>query len=335
MNAIEFDAVGGPEVLELRDLPDPSPGAREVVVKIAACGLCGHDAADRAGLTRIPLPEILGHEISGEIVELGTKVWEFDVGDVVASKQFTTCGRCPACRSGRELDCAEKRFIYGGYADYAAVPVDSLLRIPEGVDVHEAAVVACTIGSCLQALTNVGQVRAGETVVMTGAGGGLGIHGMQAAVALGARTIAVSSSERKAALLRELGADAVVKPGESCAAELLELTGGVGVDVVIDNVGNQAVFGQCFRALRKRGRYVLTGQLYREKISLYPAFVFGKEAVITGSGSTLMSTFMRCMQLVQSGQVKVMIERFPLGEAADVHAAMDDRRIQGRAVVIP
>lgn len=335
MKVAEFDQPGRPEVLELREKPQPAPGEREVVIRVAACGLCGHDSADRAGLTRTKLPCVLGHEVSGVIVELGAKVWEFEAGEVVASKQFATCGRCRACRSGRELDCPDKRFLYGGYAEYVALPADALLRVPGNVDMAEAAVVACTLGSCLQALRNVAQVLAGETVLMTGAGGGLGIHGMQAAVALGARTIALSSSPQKAALLRELGADAVVAPGDNCVTELLELTKGVGVDVVIDNVGHPSVFSPCFRALRKRGRYVLTGQLYRERISLYPAFVFGKEALITGSGSTLMSTFMDSMDLVASGAVKVIIERHSLADVAAVHAAMDESRVRGRAVLVP
>jgi acryloyl-coenzyme A reductase len=335
VKAVEFDQPGAPEVLELREKPEPVPGEREVVIKVAACGLCGHDSADRAGLTRIELPSVLGHEVSGEIVGLGAKVWEFEVGEIVASKQFATCGRCRACRSGRELDCPDKRFLYGGYAEYVALPADALLRVPGNVQVVEAAVVACTIGSCLQALSNVAQVRPGETVVVTGAGGGLGIHGMQAAVALGARTIALSSSPQKAARLRDLGADTVVAPGENCADELLELTKGVGVDVVIDNVGHPSVFSPCFRALRKRGRYVLTGQLYRERISLFPAFVFGKEALITGSGSTLMSTFMDSMDLVASGAVKVIVERHKLADAAAVHTAMDESRVRGRAVIVP
>lgn len=335
MKRIDIHEAGQPDVLRWEEAEQPHPDDRQVLVKVAACGACGHDSADRAGLTHIDFPNVLGHEVSGEVVEVGAKVTGFEIGDRVASKQFTTCGHCLACRSGNELDCATKSFLYGGYAEYMAIPQDSLLHVPKGVSLSEAAVVACAVGTCLQALTNIAHVKPGETVVVTGAGGGLGLHGVQVARALGARVLAVTSSYDKVERLGELGADRVILAEDGYARQIMDATSGTGAEVVLDNVGHPAVFDQCFRALAKRGRYVLTGQVYREKISLYPAFVFAKEAVITGSGSTLMSTFMRSMALVADGSVRPVLQQYALADAASAHADMDANRVFGRAVLTP
>lgn len=335
MKAVSFEQTGGPDVLRYVDVPDPIPTDTQVLVQVRACGICGHDSADRAGLTKIPLPAILGHEIAGEVVEVGSAVRGFSPGDAVAAKQFTTCGRCLQCRSGDDLSCAQKRFNYGGGAELVALEQDTLLAIPTGVPFADAALTACAVGTCLQALDDVGHLRPGETAVITGAGGGLGLHAVQVAAALGARVIAVTSSARKAPLLSQYGAQHVVVMGPDLSAELLELTSGRGPELVLDNVGHPDVFGGCFKALARRGRYVLTGQLYHQKISFYPAFVFFKEALITGSGSTRMSTFMRSMDLVAAGTVRAVTETFALVDAVKAHEAVDTGAVLGRAMLVP
>ena len=337
MKAAVVHEQGPPEVLRIEDVPCPTPGPTQAVIRVHACGVCGHDQADRLGLTQPHgMPCILGHEISGEVVEVGSMVRHFRPGDIVASKQFTTCGHCLPCRSGMELDCARKQFIYGGYAEYVALEDDALLHVPDGVDVVGACIVACAVGTCYQALTAIAKLRPGEWVVVTGAGGGLGLHGVQVAAALGGRVIAVTTSPQKNAFLSEIGAESVVVGrDEPYANQILEITGGAGVQVVLDQVGHPTQFNQCFRALAKRGRYVLTGQLYRERIGLYAAFVFGKEAVITGSASTPMSAFMRSMDLVREGRVKPVYEKVPLMEAVKAHTGIDNHSIVGRAVLVP
>jgi acryloyl-coenzyme A reductase len=335
MKAVVFSETGGPEVLRYEDVPDPTPTATQVVVRVRACGVCGHDSADRAGLAKIPLPAILGHEIAGDIVEVGAAVLGFAVGDRIASKQFHTCGRCLACRSGDELSCAQKQFTYGGGAEFVALEQDTLLAIPDGVSYETAALTACAIGTCLQALDNIGKLQPGETAVITGAGGGLGLHAMEVAAAMGARVVGLTSSPQKVDLLRSHGADEVVLLADDVVGQLMDLTNGRGPELVLDNVGHPDVFGKCFRALARRGRYVLTGQLYHEKISFFPAFVFFKEAVITGSGSTLMSTFMRSMDLVAAGKVHGVTQSFALSDAVAAHKAVDDSQVLGRAMLIP
>ncbi len=327
---------GGPEVLGVEARDVPTPEATEVLIRVRACGVCGHDQADRAGLTRVSMPCVLGHELAGEVVEVGRSVRAFRKGDLVASKQFMTCGSCLACRSGQELDCPKRRFVYGGCAEYVTISDDALLLVPEGVDPVGASIVACAIGTCFQALVSIGKMLPGETVAVTGAGGGLGIHGIQLVRALGGEPIAITSSPEKTELLLQLGATAVVVGREKgFFEEILTLTKGRGVDMVLDSVGHPLGFNECLRALRPRGRYVLTGQLYRERISLYPFFVFSRETVITGSASTLMSSFMAAMELVRTKKVVPIVgATLPLSEAAKAHSLMDNRGVTGRVVLV-
>lgn len=323
MRAVVLSAPGE---LTVAEVDCPEPGSGEVLVKVVACGVCGHDQADRAGLLTLPLPAVLGHEIAGTVVVGGTR---FAAGDRVAAKQFGTCGCCEPCVTGDELRCPQRAFLYGGFAEYAVLPESALLPVPPGVSLAEAAVVACAVGTGLQALRRVARVEPGETVLVTGASGGLGLHAVQVAAALGARVLALTGSPDKAAQLGN--AAQVVLAGDTAGQDILDATDGRGVDVVLDNTGHQSVFRQAFRALAHAGRYVLTGQVSGEPIRVHPAFVFEKEAVITGSGSTLMRTFADAMALVAEGRVRPVVTPYPLEAAARAFAD----RVTGRAVLVP
>jgi acryloyl-coenzyme A reductase len=336
MKAVVMHEPGGPEAFRLEDVPEPRPGAMQVLIKVAACGMCGHDQSDRSGLTKISMPAVLGHEVSGTVAGVGSHAAHFKVGDRVASKQFSTCGWCRSCLSRNDVECEQRFFNYGGFAEYVALDERSLLPVPDKVDLIEASIVACALGSCVHALRQIARVVAGETVVVTGAGGGLGLHGLQYAKALGARTIAITTSPEKVEQLGRFGADKVVLGrGNGYWQEILASNGGEPVDVVLDNVGHPDVFNPCFRALARRGRYVFTGQVARRKVEFYPAFVFGKEAVITGSGSTRAYEFMDALESVRAGDVKPVIERFPLDDVVEAWRRMDAGEITGRAVLVP
>jgi D-arabinose 1-dehydrogenase-like Zn-dependent alcohol dehydrogenase len=334
MRATVVKVPGGPEVVTVSDDAErPEPSEREVLVEVAACGLCGHDQSDRLGLTTVDMPVCLGHEVAGRIAAVGNKVQHFDVGDRVASKQYSTCGWCAACRRGDELRCPNKQFNYGGLSELVALPEGALLAVPEHISLPQAAVVACAVGSPLEALRSIGRVVAGETVVVTGAGGGLGMHGVQVASALGARVIAVTSSEAKMDSLAM--ADEVVLARGDYWRELQRLTSDEGADVVLDNVGHPDVFKQCFRGLARRGRYILTGQVAGMPITVHPKFIFAKEAVVTGSASTSMATFIDAMRLVADGLIHPVVTRYPLDDVQRAFKDMDDRVVPGRIVVCP
>src|SRR5690606_10958194 len=171
---------------------------------------------------------------------------DFKPGDRVATAQrYHICGACSFCRTGRETLCEDRKFLgdygmVGGYAEYVAVEDDNVALVPDGVALDEASIVACTIGTVFNAMRDVGNIQAGETVLITGSGGGLGMHAIQLARLQGARVIAQTTSPKKAERLRELGAHEVVvhERGEDFSKQVRALTGGRGVDVAVDNVGN-------------------------------------------------------------------------------------------------
>ncbi len=319
------------------DVPVPVPGENELLVQVAACGMCGHDQSDRLGLTRVPMPNILGHEISGTVVAVGAKVQGFREGDRVACKQQTMCGWCPACKAGRGMqDCKQRGFNHGGWAEFVTLSAGCVYPIPDNIDLEEASIIACAVGTTFNALSNAAKVIPGETVLVTGSGGGLGIHGMQIAQAMGARSIALTSSPAKVELLKGIGADEVVlAQGDDYWQGILDVTGGKGPDVVLDNVGLPNVFAPCFRAMKTGGRYVFTGQVARQKIDIYAAFIFGKRGIITGAGPGTMTEFADAMKLVEDGKVKPIIEKMKLDQAVEATVRQDENRGFGRLVLIP
>ncbi len=338
MKATRVYEQGAPETVKIEDVPQPEPTPMQVVVKVAAVGLCGHDQSDRNGLTRphVGIPFTIGHEVAGTVVAVGDKVTGFAIGDRVATKQQTHCGECTNCRIGREIQCEQgRKFNYGGWADYVALPSPGLLKVPENIELKDAATIACTVGTTLNALRNVGQVKPGENVLITGAGGGLGLHGMQVAKALGGRAIAVTSSPSKVDQLRAAGADdVVVAQGKDYWEEIVKVTDG-GPQVVLDNVGHPDLFSPIFRSLARNARYVFTGQVYRQKIDLYPAFLFGKETQIRGAGPGGMADFADSLQLVSEGKVKSITDPMALDDVVEANRRLDASSFFGRGVLIP
>ena len=258
MKAVVLRRPGASDVMQLETVPDPAPGSKDLIIKVAACGICSHDVAVRNGTLKrgIELPCICGHEVAGTIVEVGSDVTQFRVGDRVATAQrYHICGHCRYCRTGREPLCAEAQFLgdaglNGGYAEFVAVESDNAAIVPEGVRLEEASIAACAIGTVLHALREVGRVGIGETVLVTGAGGGLGIHAVQLARSAGAFVLGQTTSAEKVERIRSAGAHEVVLAGRGVdfADQVKDLTSGQGTDIVIDTVGTPL-----FQAVRRTG----------------------------------------------------------------------------------
>src|ERR1700731_3688356 len=249
MRAVVVERTGPPTVLRVTEVAAREPGPREIRIAVAACGVCFHDVVVRNGTFRrgVEMPVILGHEVAGTIESLGSEVRDFSRGDLVATTIHShVCGHCRGCRGGHENSCPEGVFLgdaglNGGYAELVCVDADAALKVPAGVPAEEASIVACTIGTELNAVRDVGRIRLGERVLVTGAGGGLGQHGVQLSRLAGAFTIAGTTTAAKAARIRAAGADevVVVERGEDFSGQVRHLTGGRGVDATIDNVGSQ------------------------------------------------------------------------------------------------
>ncbi|MEY3651877.1 MAG: hypothetical protein RL739_47, partial [Pseudomonadota bacterium] len=214
MKAVVVNKAGGLDALTYTDIPDPQPQGHELVLKVHSCGVCFHDVLTRNGTLKagVRLPCVLGHEVAGTVVELGAQVKGFKLGDRVATTQRSyICGHCRFCRSGFEPLCAQRVFLgdvglVGGYAQYLAISSDCIAQVPDGVDLDHAAVAACAVGTVLNAVRDVGRVQMGETVLITGAGGGLGLHAIQLARLAGARVLAQTTSADKVELIRKMGA---------------------------------------------------------------------------------------------------------------------------------
>lgn len=331
----------GLDGLEVIDLPRPEPVGRQVLVRVRACGVCRRDVLTRRAMRPGAAPPlVLGHEIAGEVAAVGPEVRAFSEGMRVCSTQRAhVCGCCRMCRTDRETLCADIRFlgadVQGGYADHVLVEEDNLAAIPQGLGMAQAAIVACTIGTTYNAVCDTGEVKAGESVLVTGAGG-LGTHAVQVARHAGAFVVAATRSPGKAALLRELGAHEVVcAPDGTFAAGVRKATGGRGADLVVDTVGG-AVFHEIRRAVAVGGRMVLVGEVTGTPVTLDLAAIYRRGLGIRSAVSTSRRQLQVALDLVARGAVRPLVEReLPLEEAALAHRLVEENAVQGRLVLVP
>ena len=311
-------------------------------MQVAACGFCHHDLLVMKGLLRrgVKPGVILGHEISGTVQQIGIGVTTVSPGDRVVTLLTDACGRCGRCLQGLEHRCRRGKGIghgrNGGFAEYVAVSEFSLVPLPQGLDLATAAIYACPMGVALQGLQSSAQVQAGETVVVTGAGGGLGVHAVQLGAALGARVLAVTSSPEKASRLSELSAAEVVQTGDLDFSEIvLALTEEEGAQVVIDTVGS-ALFPLTWRSLAQFGRWVLLGEVAGRSVEINPAEIIFRDARILGSSGVSRALVQQVAGMVSQGLVKPVIGRtLPLEQVDTAFELLSNRRVLGRVLLDP
>ena len=322
MKAIQVKQPGGPEVLELVDVPVPEPKANEAVVKLAASGVNFIDVYQREGRYKVLLPFVLGQEGAGVVNAVGSNVTSLKAGDRVA---WTG--------------------LLGGYAEYAAVPADRLVAIPAGVTDQQAA------AAMLQGMTahylchDTYPLKRGETALVHAAAGGVGLLLVQMAHNIGARVLATVSTEEKAKLAREAGADEIILYTKSdFEAETRRLTNGQGVHVVYDSVG-KTTFEKGLNVLRPRGIMVLFGGssgavppfdliALSQKGSLYVTrptlvnYIASREELMSRSGSVF--------AMISSGKLKLRIAHtYPLAEAQRAHRDLEGRKTTGKLLLLP
>lgn len=345
MRAVVVRTTGDTGVMNVETVDDPTPAEHDVVVKVAACGVCMHDISVRNGTLKrgVQLPCILGHEISGTVVAVGRLVKRFRVGQRVASTQrYHICGACRFCRGGREPLCAERKFLgdfgmVGGYAEYVAIEDDNLAEVPESLALEDVSIAACAMGTILNAIRDVAKLQVGETVLVTGAGGGLGVHALQMANAFGARVIAQTSSAEKAAMMQRMGAHDVVVHGrgEDFSKQVLALTQGEGVDVVIDNVGSPQ-FQPTRKSLGIAGRWLMIGQVTGDFVPFNPAQIFLRAQSMLPVNSASRAQLEDVLHLMAQGKIKAIVDQsFSLDAAAEAHRLVEAGKVTGRALIIP
>jgi NADPH:quinone reductase len=322
MKAIQVKQVGGPEAMELVELPVPQPKSNEAVVKLAASGVNFIDVYFREGRYKAPVPFVLGQEGAGSVTAVGADVKSVKVGDRVAW-------------SG----------LLGSYAEYEAVLADRLVPIPQGVSDQQAAA-AMLQGMTAQYLSyDTYPLKPGETALIHAAAGGVGLLLVQLAHNIGARVIATVSTEEKAKLARDAGADEVILYTQSdFEADTKRLTGGKGVDVVYDSVG-KTTFDKGLNILRPRGMMVLfggssgavapfdpialsqKGSLYLTRPSL-ANYIATRGELLARSGAVF--------GMIAAGKLKLRIEHmYPLAEAQRAHRDLEGRKTTGKLLLIP
>ncbi len=338
MRAMVLHAFGAADEMKLEEVPAPNPrelAAHDVLIRVRACGVCYHDIINRRGnLPRTKVPSILGHEIAGEVVAVGTDVRSFSPGDRVATVQRVHCNDCDICEAQRPTLCKDGVFfgeeIAGGYAEYTVSPAHGLAHIPASIPWAEASICACTIGTAIH-VAQRGRVASGEIVLITGASGGVGLHAIQICKLAGARVIAVTSSPEKEGQLLDAGADAVIpSPALDFSSTAREITDGHGVDVVLEITGS-LTFEESVRSLGVGGRLVMVGNLETDPVGFMPGLMILKELEFIGSFATTTAELTEAFRLVESGDIRpVLAGTLPLAEAPRAHDMLFDRQVTGR-----
>ena len=339
MKAVIFRDFGGPQVLQLAEVERPKPGPDDVLVRIHAAGVCYHDVLSRGGKIPGGKPgSILGHEIAGEIVAAGANVPRARKGERVVIYQRLFCGACRNCLRGRQDLCRNSRVLGeqggGGYAEFACVPARNAIPMPDGLDMTAAALAVCPVGTSVRAALGVARTEPGNTVLITGAGGGLGLHQIQVAKSVQARVIAVSSSQDKAKIIRQAGADEViVSPDLKFAGHVWGLTGKQGADVVLENVVT-GTFRESLRSAAQNATVVVLGNIGAQPVELDPGLVIMRRIRIAGSGNATFEDVHMALHLLATKAVKPFIGRvLPFPQAAEGHALMERRAVAGRVVL--
>jgi NADPH:quinone reductase-like Zn-dependent oxidoreductase len=341
MYAAAFREYGGPEVLRWEELADPVPAADEVILEVRACGLNHSDLDSRAGTSRwpFPLPWVLGAEFAGTVAAVGVEVEGIASGDPVTAYQQYACGACPACARWRQDLC--ERFVvfgtdrWGGYAELAVVPARAVIPLRGEDELVPAAAAQCVVSTAWSMVVTVAAVRAGETVLVPSASGGVASAAVQAARIAGARVIASVGAPGKVDPVRALGADVVFCYRETSVAEVVsEATEGRGVDVVVDTTGGPR-FGEHLAAMAPDGRLVTCGAHAGEVVPLDVIELFRRGHRILGFRMARPDEIRTALRMALDGRIAVPVDRtFPLSEAAGAHAYMDERRHVGKIVLV-
>lgn len=344
MRAVVLNAPGGPEALQGAEVADPVPGDDDVLVRVRAAAVCGRDLIDRrGGFPLMKLPTILGHELAGEVIRCGpgaAAASDLRPGDRVVNLHRPSCGACRRCLAGDSVLCerAWQSFghtVDGGYAEQVVAHHRVLVKVPAEVPFEAASTLMCTAGVGLHALRTRGGLALGETVLITGASGGVGVMAVQLAKRMGARVVATTTSAGKRAALEALGADhVVVAPDGDFHREVQRRVEG-GVDLCLELTGS-ATFVAGLKSLRRGGRMVIVGNIDTRKVELNLGALILYGYDLRGSASCTRQDLTDVIDLVARGELVAKVDRtLPLADAAEAHRLLEARGVVGRVVLVP
>jgi propanol-preferring alcohol dehydrogenase len=324
--------------LRVQEWPDPEPRDDEILVRVAACGLCHTDLhyLDHGVATAKQPPLILGHEATGIVAAAGSGVTSLKPGDRVLLPAVLPCGTCFACRTGRENICLHMRMfgndVDGAYAEYVTAPAKDVFLLPDEIPLIEGCIIADAVTTPYHAVKNRAEVRPGDSVVVYGCGG-VGLNVVQFARLAGGIVIAVDVAEEKLEQALRLGASATINPRQESAGvakAVRKLTGGAGADIAIEAIGNPKTMQDAFATLRPGGRLVVIGYSDQE-VTLNAGRIMYREMEIRGSLGCRPVDYPRVIELARTGRIEVaslVTACFPL---AEINAGLDTLRA-GRGI---
>ncbi|MGH7479690.1 MAG: zinc-binding dehydrogenase [Candidatus Methylomirabilales bacterium] len=341
MKAVRFHAHGGPEVLKLEEIPEPRIAQNQVLVRIKACALNHLDLWLRKGLpgVKVPLPHIPGCDIAGEVAAVGELCTRVKVGEPVVISPGRSCGQCARCLEGRDNLCPSYQIIGGygldgGYTDLIAVPEVNVLPLPKGLDFIRAAAFPLTFLTAWNMLVTLGNVRPGQTVLVMGAGSGVGVAALQIAKLFGATVIAAASTREKLAKAQDLGADHGINyQDQSIGQEVKRLMEGRGVDIIFEHVGGET-WKELIPLLAADGTLVTCGATSGPIAETDIRYLFMRQLRIQGAYMGRKADLLTILSLVEAGKLKPVVDQaLPLAEAPQAHRLLEDRRQFGKVVL--
>ncbi len=340
MKAIRFHQHGGPEVLKYEDVPDPVLREDQVLVRVKAVALNHLDLFVRQGVPGVPLPQIPGSDIAGDVVEVGEYVVDIKPGMRVLLAPMSFCGICEKCVSGQQNFCPHFSVlgyrVPGGDSELFAAPRVNVLPIPDDLTYDDAASVPLVFLTAWHMLVGRARIRPAQTLLILGASSGVGSAAIQIAKLWNCRVIATAGSESKLDGARELGADYVIDHyKQKISEEVKKITAKQGVDVVFEHVG-QATWADSIRSLRPGGTLVTCGATSGPEGPIDLRVLFTRQLNLLGSFMGSMGEFHEAMKHVFAGRLKPVVDKsFPLREAAAAHEYLANSSMFGKVILNP
>ncbi len=340
MKAVRFHEFGGPEVLKYEDVPDPEVRKDQVLIRVKACAMNHLDLWVRKGLPGVKLPHIDGSDVAGEVAEVGEYITDLKPATRVLLAPMMFCNHCPECEAGRQNFCRQftvlGNVVDGGDRELMAVPRYMVIPIPDSLSFDQAAAVPLVFLTAWHMLVGRCNIRPGETVLVLGAGSGVGSAAIQIAKLFNCTVITTAGDDRKLAKGRELGADYTINHyQQKISDEVKKITAKAGVDVVFEHVG-QATWDESLKSLRPGGRLVTCGATTGGDTKLDLRFLFSRQYSLLGSYMGTMGELYEVLKHVFSGKLKPVIDAaFPLKDARAAHERMEKSEMFGKIVLKP
>lgn len=340
MKAVRFHEFGGPEVLRYEGMPDPRPRQDQVLVRVKACAMNHLDLFVRKGLPGVKLPHILGADIAGEVVEVGEYVTGVAAGQRCLLAPMHFCNHCAKCVAGLQNECLEFTVlgngVDGGNCELIAVPAVNIIPIPDHLDFNRASSVPLVFLTAWHMLVTRARIRMAQTVLVLGAGSGIGIAAIQIAKLFHARVITTAGDESKLEKGRALGADFGINHYEQkISEEVRKITNKEGVDIVFEHVG-ETTWSESVRSLKSGGVLVTCGATTGPNVGIDLRHLFARQLTLAGSYMGTMGDLHEVLAHVFAGRLKPVVDRtFALQETRAAHEYMESSQMFGKIVLTP